>query len=926
MHTSRKLKLALVVVGATMLVARSGSAYNSGTHHSIVSHSWQVMRAGADPQFGNHVAWKNNVAPAPLTQVGTCAFCGTGATQAAWDTFLAKIPTAISKLNGMNPGTGFIPCQEKLSSDNTLKGVQFGLKTTPSLLDSSAPCYDADVKDDKTLGHRLQGGAYDGRWHPGGIFDLTNPNPSLDGNGYQGLLLGWHAKSGDDHLDDTVFETGWVVAGVVAVAVVAALVAAGILGAAFFGGLVAVICAMAILFCLVGILDGDGCGNGIINGFTNLIEAAHAPITALDNNVPELDGIIPRGGDISDSTYTGMWHYINAKPGGSNSYDDREGLYYDDAGPSFAPGQFDVMIQAGLDLGDLHIGYDESKGPQHYEIRGAGDGHADSDHRSFAKWQGPTGAHLQFSPIDNFAFYGWSNFLSTKNAFYLSWPLHAIGDATVPMHVTGTSSYGHRPYEDSLDWSERWNVIRFLACTPELLGSCAQTCFIDPTDPTKTCPEHTTATDNSREQFEQARRVLQHAFRWSTFIAARRAALGKPTDVPVRDIVTQLALETYGLAFNGGNDNTWPWCDDCSMDWLLYKDHNSGMDFYETDSSLASERNLIERAMGATVAFLMATSDALPAPATCSTTTCSGTSACCAGQTCSAGKCCVAAQGTCEHDSDCCPSGGGASVCRNRVCEAAAAPSCQQAGNSCEGGNKGICCADSLGGQQCGTSRNGVAVCCLAAAATCTTSTQCCSGSCSSVNGEPGTCKKLPLQSGCTADNQCEGSAVCQNDGTPVSGGGQGTCCNPTATGNLDCNSDADCCTGRCRAVGADEFKCQCSQPTETCGKDADCCQGTCNQGTCQVIIQVCRPFRGDCQTGTDCCSGACGTDNKCMCKGTNSSCTTNDACCTGNCVGGVCSSCAAPKIDCFGQCCPASSSCDGVDPNTGVVMCTVVK
>ena len=33
----------------------------------------------------------------------------------------------------------------------------------------------------------------------------------------------------------------------------------------------------------------------------------------LDNNVPELDGIIPRGGDISSGQYTGMWHFINAK-------------------------------------------------------------------------------------------------------------------------------------------------------------------------------------------------------------------------------------------------------------------------------------------------------------------------------------------------------------------------------------------------------------------------------------------------------------------------------------------------------------------------------------------------------------------------------------------------------------------------------------
>ena len=925
MGTRRKLKLIMLALGASVVAERSAHAYNSGTHHAIASYGWEVMRAAADAQFGNHVAWTGNLAPTPLSQVGTCDLCGPGATQAAWDAFLARIPTAMSRLNTLNPGLGFIPCQGQLSSDNTLKGMLIGLGTTPSATGASTPCFDPDPSKDRTLGHRLQGGAYDGRWHPGGIFDLTNPNPTIDGNGYQGLLLGWQAKSGDDHLNDTVFETGWIIAGVIAAVVVIALVAAGILGVAFFGGLLAVVCALAILFCLAGLLDGDGCGNGIINGFTNLIEAAHAPITALDNNVPELDGIIPRGGDITSDAYTGMWHYINAKPGGSNSYDDRQGLYYDEAGPDFVPGQFDVVIQAGLDLGDLHLGYDESDGPHHYEIRGGNDGHPDSDHRSFACWQGPTGAHLQFSPLDNFGFFGWSNFLSSRNAFWLSWPLHALGDATVPMHVNGTSSWGHRPYEDAVDWSERWNVMRFLACTPETLGSCAQACFIDPADPSKKCPEHTDAVDNSRQQFEQARRILQHAFRWTQFISSWRTRLGRPNDVPVRDLVTSLALDTFNLTNQSGADNVWPWCDDCSMDWLIYKDNHQGMDFYETDASLAKARDLVERSVGATAAFLIATGEVIPAPAACSTTTCATGTTCCAGRSCTGGACCVAIQGTCEHDGDCCPSNGAPSVCRNRICQPAAGAACQQPGNSCEGGNPAVCCADNLQGKQCGVSRNGVSICCSAAGASCTTATECCSGSCSSTNGEPGTCKKLPLQSGCTADNQCEGSALCQSNGVPVSGGGQGTCCNPATTGALDCNADGDCCSGRCRAVGADEFKCQCSQQSEGCTRDNDCCQGTCVQGTCQVVISICQPFLATCQLGTDCCSGSCGVNNRCRCIGTNAACTSNAGCCTGNCSNGVCGSCVAPLTDCFGRCCPAGATCEGVDSN-GAAICTIIR
>ena len=168
----------------------------------------------------------------------------------------------------------------------------------------------------KFIATKLQGGAYDFGWHAGGIFDSTHMNPNIDTSRFQGPMLGWHAKTGDDHLNDTVFESFWLNFGVKGL-VIAALVAVGLiillgggmfLAAALAVAVVAVI-VLAILFCLAGIFDGDGCGNGVVDGFTHLIEAAHSPITELDRRFPEIDAIIPRGGDVKSSDYTGMWHF-----------------------------------------------------------------------------------------------------------------------------------------------------------------------------------------------------------------------------------------------------------------------------------------------------------------------------------------------------------------------------------------------------------------------------------------------------------------------------------------------------------------------------------------------------------------------------------------------------------------------------------------
>ena len=101
-----------------------------------------------------------------------------------------------------------------------------------------------------------------------------------------------------------------------------------------------------------------------------------------------------------------------------------------------------------------------------YQISGADDGLPDTRSRSESQWQFTTLGHTTFEPVDNLAYYGWRRFrdgvpgegIEKHRVSNMAWPLHAIGDATVPMHVAATSSWGHRPFEDGQE--EIWSKLR----------------------------------------------------------------------------------------------------------------------------------------------------------------------------------------------------------------------------------------------------------------------------------------------------------------------------------------------------------------------------------------------------------------------------------------------------------------------------------
>lgn len=932
--SKRRIASVAIMIGlGVTAAARPARAYSSDTHEAIVSFAWETMRAASDPGFVNHTDWTFNPKPAPLSDPLNCDLCGGAPAAGEWNALIQAMQPALAKLNTLDPE---LPSAcNPTSIDGTLRTVLLGMSPDVGPYSDNVVHFCMDQ-----LGGRTQGGSVDRHWHAGGVFDTTAPNPSIDGLGFQGLALGWHSKSGDDDLRDVVLNSGLVTEIIVIGLIVAGLIALGILtgvglaaGAFFF----ALILGIA---CIVGWISGDGCGADVAKVLGAITED-----TGLESILHEAAGVVPSSvGAFTDSAYTGMWHYINAQDGGTNKYDDRRGLFYNEAGPDRSPGQLDVIIQAGLDLGSLHLDYDVSHGRQQYEILSSDDKHPNSVARNKSQWQGVTAAHLQFSPIDNFAFYGWSHFRGTRAAHWLRWPLHALGDVTVPMHIFATSSYGHRAYEDTLLFGSYWAEMRFLPhlASPEIWNPPAQTCFPG-SGPDPFCPE---LKDQSANQVEQIRRVLWHALRWRRFIQNWRNTNAKPTDIPIRDLVTALAIDVRNK-IQSDSDPSWAWCDDCSMNYQFREDRNDkGRKYYEDPARLNRMRDLVERSIGATVAFLVAAADAIPAP-TCSTSTCSGTSPCCSGS-CQAGKCCQQVAGPCDRDSDCCTSSGNPAVCRNRVCVSTGSNTCQGASHSCEDG-AAVCCADSGGSKQCGTSPNGVNVCCNAKGTTCSSSAQCCTGSCKITVGNTGVCSGRPPGSACTSAAQCDTNEDCERNGVPVTGGNPGVCCNPSASASLDCTTDSDCCTGVCSEVSDDVFKCTCAPAGVHCARDNDCCSGnSCVNGTCTAVCKgenvgcsnnteccngvccaatngpptcksvcSCNPVgfmclgNEDCCKGTQCCSNFAGgpvCKTACLCGGENVACASNSDCC----VGSVC--CAAKGFvcttDCSSTCKPANAAC----------------
>jgi len=345
------------------------------------------------------------------------------------------------------------------------------------------------------------------------------------------LVLGWHAAGVDDHLGDAVL---WVRPTLVGPAG-AAFEAASLV---FEYGVGTILLPFALIACGFKAIFGSGCHP------KHAIDSSYA-LARQYNVVDEIQGAIPGVGNIRDDNFTGLWHFESVDAG-VNRYNSTRGMWYPGAGPSY-PGAVDVGIAAAGEIAGLSLNAYSANGPTNY-------GGFDQVHRTKPQWQAHTIATLEWSPLHNLAAYGWSVFKNDPtNASGLGWPLHAIGDACEPHHVTSTSSWGHRTYEEYVaDHEQDFMPSVFLYDTRNSNG------FFDPVAQTALDDQLTAALYAGFRWWKQFNRTEDMAALIHDLALETRQKVGAQGDWPFRDNPSVVyfegearkkeAIESYGQA------------------------------------------------------------------------------------------------------------------------------------------------------------------------------------------------------------------------------------------------------------------------------------------------------------------------------------------------------------------------------------------
>lgn len=317
---------------------------------------------------------------------------------------------------------------------------------------------------------------------------------------------------------------------------------------------------VAPIFCLADLVFGGG------DCFDDARSAAHVVANLGDETVAVFEqSTVGQLTTVSVDALPlpGLWHF--GRVDGQGQFNQVAGLNLVEGGPN---GQLDDLDEAVILVTDfvgatLHS--DESLGIQRYAP------FADGDLRTVGDWLGQTVGHVELEPVQNLAQWGWTQFRDGKlNAKGLGWVLHAIGDAGQPHHTISTIGWGHAEWEKlaNLTWEENFREEDLLKHYPDLQETVAL------------------------------------AFRWWQFLDERQARSGG-ADLAVRELVVALLKETahlpvstVGRAYQRGlssvtSTSTRP---DDEIRWRY-------------GSETASMKDLMQRAIGASMAFLVKASD-----------------------------------------------------------------------------------------------------------------------------------------------------------------------------------------------------------------------------------------------------------------------------------------------------------------------------
>jgi hypothetical protein len=183
----------------------------------------------------------------------------------------------------------------------------------------------------------------------------------------------------------------------------------------------------------------------------------------------------------------------------------------------------------------------------------------------------------------------------------------------------------------------------------------------------------------------------------------------------------------------------------------------------------------------------------------------------------------------------------------------AAADECKPTAKKCKKNKQ--CCSGNCSGGKCAACPPGQVLCsngsCVSNSCptgqtfnSSTCQCECPSGQVLCSNGSCG----LPNGGTCTADTQCCSGTICAN----------GECCTPNFSSQTNpgaCTADSECCSGICNppeGTLTTGFCFFCRALRGSCAAGEECCRGECRGGTC------CGTGTTRCDTDADCCTGRC--------------------------------------------------------------------
>ena len=534
-HRSRPLQAAAFALALIAPPISDAGAYNQDTHQLLVDYAWQIM-------LTVNAIGRNEAPPdQPFQSLSVSADFSRRTQQAV--SKIGSLPANLPKPKSLCIDLAVI----NMLNTNTPNWQNNGDFDQMKLAQVPYPiAIDYETGNDCGI---------QPNWSPGEAYKL------IVGNDHTGTVLGYWAQYPDTLKDD--FHVGFKPTSAGGMSYLKeGLVAAGAIPAATVW--VPLRCAWKCVKSIFSFSPGD-CADCCKQAIDDGINASHDVVSGLDSHVPVI-------GDIKSDDIVGMSHHINIALG-NKDYDDTSGLLTVRAGPRGVPGALELFAIMGADLAGVTVRYDDSNAPKNYDVANAQDGLPNSRHRDAADWEFLPFPHLPMPPVDNLAWYGSGQYGAAPgnpNTKYLGYVLHALADASVPMHVTGAFGWGHRPYEDAVT-----------VLNHSLLGGQRQT-----------------------EPGRLNSIVLPRAEAYYKIISDWRAQNpGHGSDVPVRALVTAVAQNSWSIALTDPS----LFNDGLSVLYLASGD-NAAL-AYTLKSAIMQQ--LTDEAVAASIAFLVATGEVL---------------------------------------------------------------------------------------------------------------------------------------------------------------------------------------------------------------------------------------------------------------------------------------------------------------------------